>query len=132
MANMRAMIAIRAHRCALLLEKYPPDPVPGRNPAQKDLFVTALAQSANDWQYYQYVRHESDIGAPDVADLRIRKGTPVEMRFALSPSLRTSRPLTAAEFFDVMNSCTPEVYERAFGPFPDPLQPEDPDAEMSP
>lgn len=109
MGNMKAMVDVDWERGKALRTAYPEiastGGAPGRQAKAND-----TAREADDWQFYRYYSGALNTGY-------------IEIKFALSPALGVSRPLSIGEYYE-LNSCSLEHYEKHHGPVPDPLAPE--------
>ncbi len=108
MANLKSLIDVDWERGKALRTAYPEITAGGSPSLQAK--VNEIAKKADDWQFYRHYSGAVNTGY-------------IEVKFALSPSLGLSRPLSVGEYYE-LNSCSLELYEKYHGPVPDPLSPE--------
>lgn len=103
--SARVIIGIPVGRLVEITAVFPHQLAVSEVEAEEDAFRRGVAETADDWQLYAF---DGEID-----------GTALQIRFALSPSLRRTRGMTLEELS--LPVVAAEDYERQIGALPDPL-----------
>lgn len=101
-----------------IIEQYPEVDIPGRGSSsladrsQAEEALAAVREQADDWMLFRF--YHSD---PDSRGYQ-------EYKFALSPDLGVSRPITIGEYYNAESYGSRQAFEEKYGPQPHPLSEE--------